>query len=79
MSAAAIATAAAAKICLIMTSSHKYEGRPTHIGWMDNRGLSHSFAACRAARIFVMRDEGMFISRCGKNKSRRAFARRLGR
>jgi hypothetical protein len=35
---------------------------------MDNRGLSHSFAACRAARIFVMRDEGMFISRCGKMK-----------
>jgi hypothetical protein len=35
---------------------------------MDNRGLSHSFKDRRATRIFVMRDEGMFISRCGKNK-----------
>jgi hypothetical protein len=35
---------------------------------MDNRGVSHSFGDRCTARAFVMPDEGMFISRCGKMK-----------
>jgi hypothetical protein len=42
---------------------------------MDNRGVSHSFGARRVARVFVMPDEGMFISRCGKMKKAGELAR----
>jgi hypothetical protein len=73
INAAAAITAAAAKICLSITSSHKYEGRPAHIRWMDNCGVSHSFGDRRVPRAFVMQDEALFIS-CDKKAGGLAHA-----